>query len=80
MINGSGMSNIAADYKPLKIRVYTESEMLTVENNHQPKNSIEPSSGIGLNNISQRYELLFEKKIIIENNVDLFRVQLPLIP
>jgi len=32
-----------------------------------------------LNNIAQRYQLLFDKDIVIENKPDLFEVQLPLI-
>ena len=72
--------NVAAEYKPLKIDLVTEAGYLVIVNNYQPKKALEPSSGIGLNNIIQRYQLLFEQQILIDQNENIFKVQLPLIP
>jgi two-component system, LytTR family, sensor kinase len=79
LIENAIKHNVAADYNPLQIRIFTISDALIVNNNINPKKSIESSSGIGLNNISQRYQLLFNKDIIIQNKPDLFEVKLPLI-
>jgi len=79
LIENAIKHNVAAIYNPLQIRIYTTADTLIVVNNNRPKKSVESSSGIGLNNIAQRYQLLFDKDIVIENKPDLFEVQLPLI-
>lgn len=79
LIENAIKHNITAAYKPLKIHICTADGQLMVVNNHQPKSSVEPSSGIGLNNISQRYQLLFNRDITIENKDDQFKVALPLV-
>jgi hypothetical protein len=49
-----------------------------MRNLKQPKPAIEPSTGIGLQNISDRYRFLnFEIKVIDQN--EFFQVELPLI-
>jgi len=79
LIENAIKHNITAVSKPLKIRICSAANYLVVTNNYQPKNSVQTSSGIGLNNIAQRYLLLFNKEVVIENDHDLFTVKLPLI-
>lgn len=51
--------NIVSSAKPLYIRVFQQQEdALLIENNLQVKPSAEESSGIGLDNLRKRYELL----------------------
>jgi LytS/YehU family sensor histidine kinase len=52
---------------------------LTVENNIQKKVTADPASGIGLKNLSDRYKLLAQEDIRIENDSDLFKVFLKII-
>lgn len=79
LIENAMKHNITAASKPLIINIYTKDQELVVSNNLQPKMSVQPSSGIGLNNIAQRYQLLFAQDIKIETNKELFTVTLPLI-
>ena len=71
--------NFATEQKPLKIRVYSEKQYLIVENNLQPRKSIHQSSGIGLNNISARYNLITNKKVFIEKTENHFSVKIPIL-
>lgn len=52
--------NKASVDNPLKIKIYNDDDMLIVINNLQPKIKGADSKGVGLNNLSKRYELLGE--------------------
>jgi len=78
LIENAIKHNITSASKPLYINIYTQEKELIVSNNLQPKLSVQPSSGIGLNNITQRYRLLFGQEIKIETNKEMFTVTLPL--
>lgn len=78
LIENAIKHNVATRAKPLNIQIFTDNEFIVVSNNVQPKTASQPSSGIGLNNISQRYELLFHKEIQITVNEKNFTVKLPL--
>jgi LytS/YehU family sensor histidine kinase len=71
--------NIISDQSPLSIKIYTDVDFIVVENNVQKKEErVEPSPGIGLENIRRRYEFLTDKKVdVIER--DKFIVRLPMI-
>jgi two-component system, LytTR family, sensor kinase len=71
--------NVVSLDRPLHIRLYTEKEFFVIENSLQPKKTPEASTGIGLDNINQRYVHLLEKNIIIENSDTLFTIKLPII-
>ncbi|MCE7071717.1 histidine kinase [Dyadobacter sp. CY327] len=72
--------NVASMEMPLKIDIELINNQLVVENNVQPKSSLpEESTGIGLSNISKRYELLSEENIAVSNADGQFTVTLPLL-
>ena len=50
--------NIVSDQKPLKIKIYKQDNYLIIENSFQPKETIKDSTGIGLKNIINRYQLI----------------------
>lgn len=79
LIENAIKHNIVSEEFPLKLNLYIENEMLVVSNNVQPKESLEPSTGIGLRNIDERYQLLSEKSIQINVDEAIFSVQLPLL-
>jgi two-component system, LytTR family, sensor kinase len=80
LIENAIKHNIASSSKPLSIEIYANgTSTLRVKNNLQPKITKEPSSSIGLQNINQRYGLLFDKEITVENDEKYFAVTLPLI-
>lgn len=80
LIENAIKHNIISSEKPLLIRVYIEgNDMLVVENNLQKKKIMNNSTGIGLLNIKQRYDLLVKKEIYVMNDNCKFVVKIPLI-
>jgi hypothetical protein len=71
--------NIVSDNKPLKLRVYEEGNQLIVENNLQKKQVASSGSGVGLQNIASRYQLLTDRKISIAEDDTHFKVQIPIL-
>jgi two-component system LytT family sensor kinase len=71
--------NIVSLDRPLKIRVYSAGGYIIVENNIQLKKVPEASTGMGLENINQRYEHLLGKEIEICPSETLFTIKLPVI-
>ena len=55
--------NIVSSDKPLKIDVSAVNGKLVVSNNLQRKNQVNESTGIGLDNIRNRYKLLGNEKL-----------------
>ncbi len=71
--------NMVTSSKPLRIKIYEERGMLIVENNLQIKQIVKKSSGVGLSNIQQRYELLTNKQVLIHQQADRFEVSIPML-
>lgn len=71
--------NVVTPSKPLYIKVFEENGMLTVTNNLQAKEVVKKSSGVGLQNIKQRYSILTDRAMhIVKTNTD-FSVHLPML-
>jgi two-component system, LytTR family, sensor kinase len=71
--------NIVSSGKPLQINVFTENGSLVVSNNLQMKNQINESTGIGLDNIRNRYKLISERPVKVTESETNFTVSIPLI-
>jgi hypothetical protein len=72
--------NEASEDKPLIIDIYTTADdRIVVRNRIQQKWNDNKLPGIGLKNLNNRYQLLFAKSIIVENDGLHFTVKLPLI-
>lgn len=71
--------NVISKSRPLKIRIYEKDQKIIVANNLQLKLTKEPSTGIGLDNIRNRYLLLFKKQIEQEEMGSTFEIRLPII-
>ena len=71
--------NVVTSSKPLYIKVYEENGMLVVDNNLQEKQVVKKSSGVGLQNIRQRYGILTDRQVEIIKSESDFRVKLPLL-
>ncbi|WP_298551182.1 histidine kinase [uncultured Algibacter sp.] len=71
--------NMVTSSKPLHIRIYEDQGDLVVENNLQPKQIVKKSSGVGLSNIKQRYDLLTNKKVNIHKEANRFAVAIPML-
>ena len=71
--------NVLSNKQPLVIHIETtRNDSIKIWNMIQPKNTPETGEGIGLSNLAERYNLLFQKEIVISSN-DVFCVELPLI-
>jgi len=71
--------NMVTSSKPLHISIYEDQGSLIVENNLQPKQIVKKSTGVGLSNIKQRYELLTNKKVKINKEANRFAVAIPML-
>ena len=71
--------NIVSSEKPLKISVFSENGNLVISNNLQVKNQLIESTGIGLENIRNRYKLLGDKTVKVSESNGTFTVSIPLI-
>jgi hypothetical protein len=71
--------NVVTSSKPLHIKVFEQNGMLVVSNNLQEKQVVKKSSGVGLQNIKQRYNMLTDREVTITKNTLGFSVALPML-
>ncbi len=71
--------NIVSLEYPLHIALYSEEDFIIVENKLQPKKITELSTGLGLQNINNRYIQFLNKKIEVLSSDTLFTIKLPVI-
>jgi hypothetical protein len=71
--------NVVSTSKPLVINIYEADNYLIIENNINPKEAIGKSTKVGLQNIADRYGLITNRDVKIENNNKTFKVSLPLL-
>jgi two-component system, LytTR family, sensor kinase len=71
--------NIVSSDKPLQINLFTENGSLVISNNLQIKNQLNESTGIGLENIRNRYKMICERTIKVTESETNFTVSIPLI-
>ncbi|MGV3597652.1 MAG: sensor histidine kinase [Bacteroidota bacterium] len=79
LVENAVKHNVLSYTKPLQVSIYDIDDYIAVENNYRPKETLEKGSGIGLNNLCQRYRLFAGKEVIIEHTPDLFKVLVPLL-
>ncbi len=71
--------NVVSSSRPLQIHIYEANGYLIVENTINPKEAIGKSTRVGLSNIADRYGLISNERVTIENNQKTFKVSLPLL-
>ncbi|WP_395042819.1 2TM domain-containing protein [Flavobacterium sp.] len=71
--------NVVSEQKPLQIKIFVKDNFLVVENNFQKKEVLQNRRGVGLQNIVERYKLLSERKVLIEEKESYFRVLIPIL-
>lgn len=65
--------------QPFHVRIYTENDFLIVSNPKIPKLDPEPGTGIGLENLRNRWELITGRSIEIVSTDEMFEVRMPLL-
>lgn len=71
--------NITSSAHPLRVRIYSNGDVVGVENNLQPKKSHADSHGVGQRYIRQQYADVSGREILIHSTDTLYCVELPLI-
>ncbi len=79
LIENAVKHNTITSSRPLTVTITTEGESIVVSNPIHPKLQPEEGTGIGLANLSSRYELIVGHKIEVENDGTTFVVKLPII-
>ncbi len=65
--------------KKLHITIFEEDGNLVIKNNVQPKQVVKESSGVGLLNIRQRYYLLTDRPVTIQQSEKEFSITIPML-
>ncbi|MEQ1745036.1 MAG: histidine kinase [Saprospiraceae bacterium] len=71
--------NEASKSHPLRIEIFQENGHIVVRNTIRPRNALPESTGIGLENISARYQILSGKPVLISDTDGYFTVKIPLV-
>ena len=71
--------NVVSSKRPLHIKVFEEGGKLIIQNNIQEKQVVKKSSGVGLRNIRQRYQILSNREVSINQSEGQFMVSLPIL-
>ncbi|WP_031526565.1 sensor histidine kinase [Dyadobacter crusticola] len=79
LIENAVKHNTMSVSSPLQVNIGIEDGMLVVSNPLQLRQLTEPTTGLGLKNIINRYKLLLDKDVVIEKSESHFIVRIPLI-
>jgi LytS/YehU family sensor histidine kinase len=71
--------NVISTEKPLTIEVFFEHDHLVVRNNLQRKNQVMDSTGVGLQNIKDRYKILTDQEVDVIASQQYFTVVVPVV-
>lgn len=71
--------NMVSESKPLHIKISFENNYLVVQNNLQKKEVLQTRKGVGLQNIVNRYGILTNRKVLIEESKECFKVKIPML-
>jgi sensor histidine kinase YesM len=71
--------NVVSEQKPLHIRIYIEGDYLAIQNDYQKKEVLQERQGVGLQNIINRYGIITNRKVLIEQNEQTFTVKIPIL-
>lgn len=79
VIENAVKHNVCSSEQPLEIKIDISNKYISIVNNMQPKITPVESSGIGLNNIEERFGYFTDYKVRIAKNEEEFQVSLPII-
>lgn len=71
--------NVVSEQKPLHIRIFIEGDYLAIQNDYQKKEVLQDRKGVGLQNIINRYGIITNRKVLIEQNEQTFTVRIPVL-
>ncbi len=71
--------NVVSEQHPLHIKIYLQDNYLVVENNLQKKEVLQSRKGVGLQNIVDRYAILTNRNVLIEETTAHFKIKIPIL-
>jgi sensor histidine kinase YesM len=71
--------NVVSEQKPLHIRIFIDGDYLAIQNDFQKKEVLQDRQGVGLQNIVNRYGIVTNRKVLIEQNEKNFTVKIPIL-
>lgn len=71
--------NVVSEQRPLHIRIFMEDDYLVIQNDYQKKEVLQERKGVGLQNIINRYGIITNRKVLIEQNEQTFTVKIPIL-
>ena len=71
--------NVVSEQRPLHIRIFIQDDYLVVENDYQKKQILDDRQGVGLQNIINRYAIITNRKVRIEETEKVFAVKIPVL-
>lgn len=71
--------NVVSETKPLHIKISIENSALVVSNNLQKKDVLTDRKGVGLQNIVNRYAILTKRNVLVEENENEFKINIPIL-
>ncbi|MEP2273986.1 MAG: histidine kinase [Reichenbachiella sp.] len=79
LIENAIKHNVVSEKYPLSIWIRLEEDQVVIKNSLRLKSSKGYSSKIGLDNICSHYDIVTDKKVIIEQTEEFFTVKIPLL-
>lgn len=79
LVENAVKHNIASKENPLIINIYSENNFIVVSNNKVIRTGNIVSTGIGLDNLNERYKIVDNKEIKIIDDKEKFTVKIPMI-
>jgi LytS/YehU family sensor histidine kinase len=79
LVENAVKHNNMTEDEPLIISVTSNETTLQVSNNIQPRFLLETSSKMGLQNLSERYRLLYDAPVTVDNDGQTFLVSIKMI-
>lgn len=71
--------NVVSEQKPLHIRIFVDGDYLAIQNDLQKKEVLQDRQGVGLQNIVNRYGIITDRKVKIEQDEKNFTVRIPIL-
>jgi sensor histidine kinase YesM len=71
--------NVVSEQRPLHIRIFMEGDYLAIQNDYQKKEILQERKGVGLQNIINRYGIITNRKVLIEQDEQTFTVKIPVL-
>ncbi len=71
--------NVVSEKKPLHIKIKIDGNYLSISNDLQKKDVLQERKGVGLHNIVNRYGIITNRKVLVEQGAATFTVKIPIL-